>query len=345
MREQLGVALRAATSAYPADFIGERAQLDAAATYQRLLGADWAAELARSGRAVDHVEHVHGVRTRQWSSAGSPSAVELGALAARRGLERAAWMPSELDLVVAATSTPEHATKCFAAQLGAALRCNSAALDVRGGGAGGIDAWITAALYLQAGARRALVVAVERTSPWLDAHSGASALLFGDGAAALLLERVDVREPCGLELALQSRRDGAGGAFSVDATLPPMPGADARYCFDAPDERYQASVAAAWSSLAQEFAQHAAPDAASLFAPYAVTRAQVTSCAAALGLDPQHALAHLRSYGALGCAGPLAILAQALDAGARGNSITTLAVGGGLRCAAMRWRLSEDWTR
>ncbi len=345
LRDQRGVALRGAAAAYPSDVVGAKARLDAAGAYERLLGAGWADELARTGRALEHVENVHGVRTRQWRIRGAPSAVELGALAARRCLERAGWRESELDLLVAATSTPEHATKCFAAQLGAELGVCAAALDVRGGGAGGLDAWITAALYLRAGARRALVVAVESTSPWLDAHSGSSALLFGDGAAALALERVDADQDCGLELSLQSRRDGAGLAFSVSAALPPTEGASARYRFDAPDAAYQASVAAAWSSCAREFAQRAAPDADSVFAPYAVTRAQVTACATELGLDPQLALAHLREYGALGCAGPLALVAQAFDSGARSNSITAIAVGGGVRCAALRWRLSEGWRR
>ncbi len=345
LRDQRGVALRCAAAAYPSDFLGPTARLDAAGAYERLFGPAWADELARTGRTLEHVERVHGVRTRHWRSPRGPTAVELGTLAARRCLERAGWRASEFDLLVAATSTPEHATKCLAAQLGAQLGAGAAALDVRGGGAGGLDAWISAALYLRAGARRALVIAVECTSPWLDAHSGSSALLFGDGAAALALERVDAAADCGLELALQSRRDGVGRAFSVGATLPPTPGADERYRFDAPDEEYQACVADAWSACAQEFAQNAAPDASGVFAPYAVTRAQVTACAATLGLDPRPALEHLSEHGALGCAGPLAILARELDSGVRANSITAIAVGGGVRCAALRWRLSQEWTR
>lgn len=344
LRDQRGLALRACASAYPSELVGASARLDAAGAYAELLGAEWREQLSRAGHELDFVERAHGVQWRDWMRASALTSIELGVCAAKRALERAGWRATEVELLVAATSTPQHATKCFAAQLGAALGSNAAALDVRGGGAGGLDAWITAALYLRAGARRALVVAVESVSPWLDASSGASALLYGDGAAALALERVDADEHGGLALALQARVDVEGAPFTVPGSLPPEHARDAgasRYRFQAPDSRYQAGVAQAWSEFAHEFARVAGAASSSLFVPYAVTSGQVRACAQALGADASFALRYLNAHGSLGCAGPLAVLAQALEAGVSASSLTAIAVGGGVRCAALRWDLGS----
>lgn len=348
LSEQRGVALRGSAASYPSELVGSGARLDAAAAYAELLGPDWREQLAREGKAADYVESVHGVRTRDWRRSSGPTNVELGVSAAKRCLERAGWRAADVELLVAATSTPQHATKCFAAQLGAALGSNGAALDVRGGGAGGLDAWITATLYLRAGARRALVVGVEAPSPWLAASSGASALLYGDGAAALALERVGDGERSGLVLALQSRVDVAGAPFSVPGSLPPdeARACDARsYRFQAPDAPFQAGIARAWSEFANEFARAVGPASSSLFVPYAVTSGQVRACAESLGADASHALRHLSVHGSLGCAGPLAVLAKALESGARAPSLTAIAVGGGVRCAALRWDLGTGAER
>jgi 3-oxoacyl-[acyl-carrier-protein] synthase III len=346
VRELRGVALRASAAVYPADLLGETARFDAPRAYAELLGVDWRGRLARAGREVDYVERELGVRTREWRRGTVLSNVELGARAAAKCLERAGWRAEDVEVLAVATSTPGHATKCFAAQIGAALGSRAAAIDIRGGGAGGIDAWIAATLYLQAGARRALVVAVESASPWLDASSGTSALLYGDGAAALALE--SAWTSAGLALALQARADVAGAPFSVPGELPPRADDDSRiepelYRFRAPDREYTEGLERVWSEFAQRFCDEIGSAPHSLLLPYAVTRAQVQRCAAVFGADPSFALEHLLARGSLGCAGPLAALAEALErpAARRFEAVVALAVGGGVRCAGLHWILTE----
>jgi 3-oxoacyl-[acyl-carrier-protein] synthase-3 len=347
LRELRGVALRASAAVYPADLLGQTARFDAPRAYEELFGADWREQLASAGREVDHVERELGVRTREWRRGTVLSNVELGARAATKCLERAGWRAEDVDVLAVATSTPEHATKCFAAQIGGALGSRAAAIDIRGGGAGGIDAWIAATLYLHAGARRALVIAVEAASPWLGPASGTSALLYGDGAAALALESQETA--AGLALALQVRVDVAGAPFSVPGELPPRVDAGGHvetelYRFRAPDREYRAGLARVWSEFAQRLSDELgnAPPR-SLLVPYAVTREQVQRCAAVFGADPSFALEHLLARGSLGCAGPLAALAEALERAdaRRFESVVALAVGGGVRCAGLHWILTE----
>ncbi len=346
LRDLRGVALRASAAVYPADLLGDAARIDAPRAYAELFGADWREQLARTNREADYVERQLGVRTREWRRGTELSNVELGARAAAKCLERARWRAQDVEVLAVATSTPEHATKCFAAQIGAALGSHAAAVDIRGGGAGGIDAWIAATLYVNAGARRALVVAVEAVSPWLGATSGTSALLYGDGAAALALELQP--SSTGLARGLQARADVAGAPFSVPGELPPRVdvdgGFDAElYGFRAPDLEYREGLARVWDEFSRRMCDEVGSAPRALFLPYAVTRAQVESCAAVFGADPSVALEHLLTRGSLGCAGPLAALAEALERpdARRFESVVALAVGGGVRCAGLHWILTE----
>lgn len=123
-------------------------------------------------------------------AADDEASSDLGAAAVRAACDAAGIELDELDLLVAATSTPDElgpATACrIQAQVGAR---GATALDVTAACSG----WLFAAkiahdwLRVTPGARHAAVVGVETYSKFLDPHGRGTAVLFGDGAAAAVL--------------------------------------------------------------------------------------------------------------------------------------------------------------
>ncbi|MGH7482242.1 MAG: 3-oxoacyl-ACP synthase III family protein [Longimicrobiales bacterium] len=133
-----------------------------------------------------------GIRERRVADDGVGTAA-LAARAARRALEDAALDASALDVVLVATSTPDHLTPPTACQVQAELGAErAAAFDVEAGFAGWVYALITADALLRAGvARNALVVGADKLSTVTDRTDPATAPLFGDGAGAVVLDAAE----------------------------------------------------------------------------------------------------------------------------------------------------------
>lgn len=313
--------------------------------YRALFGARWPEELARRGWSVDGPRRRYGIDSREWLHfAGSPlrddalDAGDLAIAAARHALDDAGATGASIDVLVAATSTPPRITSSLAARIGAAVGCSSACLDVRAGGAGGLAAWITAARMLGGSARRALVVAAEASSHYLDAGEPGIAAVYGDAGGALVID-VDVGSDGGLILARFERRDPVGVPFTVPSPLPPRAtAADARaFRFQHPDAAYTALVEATWNDTMSSFAG----TAVDLFVPYAVTSTQVERAREALGIAPERTLHRLADLGCTGAAGPLVHLhaARSRAEWKRDTVLASAAVAGGLTSVALAWRL------
>jgi 3-oxoacyl-[acyl-carrier-protein] synthase-3 len=135
-----------------------------------------------------------GIRERRWADDGV-GASDLALAAARHALDRAGWQATDVDAIVYATLSPDHnfpGDACFLqAKLGIP---GTAALDLRNQCSGFIyglsvaDAWIRAGMY-----RRVLLVGAEVHSSGLDRTTRGRdlAVIFGDGAGAMLLEATD----------------------------------------------------------------------------------------------------------------------------------------------------------
>jgi len=110
--------------------------------------------------------------------------------AAQEALEVADLKPSDLDLIVVATVTPDHpfpATACLVQDtLGAR---GAAAFDISAGCTGFIYALTLAHHTLQSGAyENALVIGAETLSRITDWNDRSTCVLFGDGAGAVILQ-------------------------------------------------------------------------------------------------------------------------------------------------------------
>lgn len=124
-------------------------------------------------------------------AADSELTSDLGIAAAKQALVRSAIDPSDIDLVLCATSTPDQTFPATAVRIQAELgiRRGAAAFDIQAVCSGFVYAMATADNFLKSGPfKRALVVGAETFSRILDWEDRTTCVLFGDGAGAVVLE-------------------------------------------------------------------------------------------------------------------------------------------------------------
>ena len=117
---------------------------------------------------------------------------ELCGQASERALAMAGWDAESLDLILLATSTPDDlfgSAPRLQARIGAR---NAVAFDLTAACSGFLFALVTASQFLRTGAmKRVLVVGADQLSRWVDWDDRRSCVLFGDAAAAVVLEASD----------------------------------------------------------------------------------------------------------------------------------------------------------
>lgn len=157
-------------------------------------------ELAKSLDTSDEwIVERSGIRQRHIAGEGETTAT-LATDAARAALADAGIEPGEIDLIVLATATPDNTFPATATKVQAALGCRPCpAFDVAAVCSGFLYAMSTADGMLRSGqARRALVIGAETFSRILDWEDRTTAVLFGDGAGAIVLEAQEVADDTGI---------------------------------------------------------------------------------------------------------------------------------------------------
>jgi 3-oxoacyl-[acyl-carrier-protein] synthase-3 len=129
-----------------------------------------------------------GIRQRHIADDAQASS-DLALEASRRALAAAGLPASAIDLIIVATSTPDFIFPSTACLLQARLGVKGcAAFDVQAVCSGFVYGLATADNFIRAGAHKhALVVGAEVFSRILDWNDRATAVLFGDGAGAVVL--------------------------------------------------------------------------------------------------------------------------------------------------------------
>jgi 3-oxoacyl-[acyl-carrier-protein] synthase III len=150
-----------------------------------------------------------GIRERR-IAADDEALTDICLPAARRALEMAGGDPKSIDLLIVATVTPDMAFPSSSALIADALGMpDAAAYDLAAGCTGFVYAVAQAHAMLAAGlAHRALVVGADVLSKILDWTDRSTVILFGDGAGAVVMERVEQGGFLGFELGA----DGGGGS-------------------------------------------------------------------------------------------------------------------------------------
>lgn len=129
-----------------------------------------------------------GIRERRIADPGL-SASDLGAVAAQRALADAGVEPSQIELVIGASISPDGLTPATAARIAEGCGCGHAgAFDIQAGCTGFVFALSMASGVVSAGLYdHVLVVGSETISRMLDWEDRKTAVLFGDGAGAVVV--------------------------------------------------------------------------------------------------------------------------------------------------------------
>jgi 3-oxoacyl-[acyl-carrier-protein] synthase-3 len=151
------------------------------------------AELAERMETSDEwIRQRTGIGQRHIAADGETTSM-LAVRAAEAALAHAGLKAGDIDLIVLATATPDYTFPSSATQVQAALGITQgAAFDVAAVCSGFVFALATADKFITSGAnRRALVIGAETFSRILDWNDRTTAVLFGDGAGAVVLEAVE----------------------------------------------------------------------------------------------------------------------------------------------------------
>ncbi len=146
---------------------------------------DWAKRLDTSD---EWITQRTGIKRRRFA-ADDQSTLDLALEASRKALADAGVEPSDIDEIVLATDTPEMLTPDTAALVQDGLGCrNIPTYDLGGSGcAGFVQAVDVAASRIATGTRNVLVIGVEVITRLISLEDRATAVLFGDGAGAVVM--------------------------------------------------------------------------------------------------------------------------------------------------------------
>ncbi len=134
---------------------------------------------------------------------------DMGFAAAQKAIQDAGITPEDIDLILVATVTPDHPFPSVACMLQERLGAKkAAAMDVSAACAGFMYGVVTGKQFVEAGVyKHVLVVGVEKLSKITDWNDRNTAVLFGDGAGAVIIG--EVSENRGI-LSFELGADGTG---------------------------------------------------------------------------------------------------------------------------------------
>jgi 3-oxoacyl-[acyl-carrier-protein] synthase-3 len=282
-----------------------------------------------------------GIRERRIAGVGESTAT-LGTAAARRAIEAAGLEPRDIDLIVCATITPEMVFPSTACFIGAELSIPGVpAFDMSAACSGFIYALVTGANFIKAGMyRNVLVIGAETLSRIVNYKDRNSCILFGDGAGAIVLQRVD--DPKRGLIFSTLHADGSGGDV-----MKCMPGSRFPICADliAQEQQFmQIRGREVYKFAVQKFEElideamracELTKSDVKFIVPHQVNQRIIDSAMEKLGMPPSQAYVNIDKYGNTSAASIPLALDEAWRAGkiVRGDVIIFVAFGGGLTWA------------
>jgi 3-oxoacyl-[acyl-carrier-protein] synthase-3 len=275
-----------------------------------------------------------GIRERRFGGTTSSLAVEAGAAA----ITRAGLQPSDIDLVILSTTTPDKTVPATSSTVHDQLGCSGAAFDLNAACAGYVYAMVVADAMLSAriGFERALVVGSDTLSLITDMEDRATAVLFADGAGAIVLEWREQAEP--LLLASDLGLDGS--------LLPILYCEHGGYMKMEGKEVFRKAVRVTVDSAAKVLAEAGLAGAdIALFVPHQANQRIIDAMVQRLGIPPERSAIVLDRTGNTSSASIPLALADAADAGRLrdGDLILFSGFGAGMTWASAiaRWGSSS----
>jgi 3-oxoacyl-[acyl-carrier-protein] synthase-3 len=157
-----------------------------------------------------------GIRERRIAAPGE-STSSMCITAAQRALECAELNGADLDLVICASTTPDHLlppTACLVQErLGAA---GAGSFDLNAACTGFLYGLVTGSQFIRAGTcERVLVVGGEALSRFVNWQDRRTCILFGDGAGAVVLEATE--QECGVLSSVLGSRGDVDHLLAIEA--------------------------------------------------------------------------------------------------------------------------------
>ncbi len=267
-----------------------------------------------------------GIAERRVGDSTTALAVEAG----RRALERA---PGPVDLVIVATITPDQVTPATASYVQDALGLQACgAFDLHAACSGFVYGLIAARGLLATGMRRILLIGAETLSRITDWDDRRTAIIFADGAAAVVVEADDGPENL---LGVDVGSDGAAAGI-LGAEL----GGHLR--MDGPEVFERAVAAMVASSTASLRRAGLTAGDVDLVVPHQANARIIEAGLDGLGIPRDRASLVIDRYGNTSAASVPLALAAALDEGRvhGGDLVLFVGFGAGMAWASavVRWR-------
>jgi len=281
-----------------------------------------------------------GIRQRRVSHVDNS---DMATVAARHALAAAGLEATDLDYILVATCTPDRFIPAMACHVQAKLGAvNAAATDTNAGCTGFIYGLnLASGLIATGSARRILLIGSERLTPFLDLENRDTAVLFGDGSGAVILEASDTEE--GIRSINVGADGNLAGALTVEGAGSswmeiPSP---VRVVMDGREVFRNAVVgmgAAAEKALAD--AGWSIEDV-DLLIPHQANIRIIDATTKRLGIDPDKVYTNIDAYGNTSAATIPIALSEAIDRGRLkpGAKLVLVAFGAGLTwgATAIQW--------
>ncbi len=243
-----------------------------------------------------------------------------------------------VDLVIVATNTPDALFPATAALVQERFKLRAAAFDLLAGCPGWIYALGTAKAFVESGERRkVLALGAEALTKVVDWDDRRTAVLFGDGAGACIVEAVP--EPYGMK-SMVLGADGAGAQHlhmgSVGRCLPDGTPLGKSMAMNG-REVFKFAVRVMDTATVQAVAEAGlVPDDISLFVPHQANLRIIDAARERLRLPADRVVVTVDEYGNNSTASIPLALAHALDGGriAPGDNLLFVSFGAGLTWAA-----------
>jgi 3-oxoacyl-[acyl-carrier-protein] synthase-3 len=259
----------------------------------------------------------------------------LATRAADAALADAGVAASAVDLVVVATATPDSSCPSTAARVCAELGLRAGGYDVNAACCGFVYALHGATALLADSLGTVLVIGADRFTTLTDPSDRGTAVLFGDGAGALVVRRAE-------------RRPGAPGVLGSDVGGDPrtlgvieQPPGERYLTMDGPDLFRRATRGMVASAAAALDRAGVAPGDVDLFVPHQANARIIGAAADRLGVDPARVVVDVAERANTSAASiPLALHAARADGRlADGATVLLSSVGAGLGWASLvlRW--------
>jgi len=253
------------------------------------------------------------------------STKDLGVQAGHQALQVAGLTPADIDLLLVATTTPDKTIPSTACAIQDAMGLKCAALDFNAACSGFVYGLTLAHGQILAGAKTVLLIGSETLSRFVDWEDRTTAVLFGDGAGAVVLEASD--QPGGL-LSWSLASDG-----SLEHLLTcDLPGT----IFMKGREVFRKAVAAMMAA-SQEALDRASLTAADidLLIPHQANTRIISTAAQRMGVPPEKVVEVLSWTGNTSSASIPIALVDAIEQGrvSRGDRLLLVGFGAGMTSA------------